>query len=922
MVIRRFSLVFTLVLLWTSQTKSQDVIFKLKQKYNLSSKATVSHLSSLNELLTSEQVQAQRIFPSHAVIRKAELNQGMIDLSGMFTIKTANLEQANELLLKLKKDSHLEYAEIAPDNQLIYQTNDTANYRQWYLASVRAFEAWDIEQGDTSVFIAITDTGSDTDHDDFTEAAYRNHNDPINGVDDDGDGFVDNYFGWDTGNNDGTVDSDNVNSHGMFVAGIASAATDNVTGISGCGFNTRIMTVKIDNFSGQLVGAYQGVVYAADQGAPIINCSWGSYTFTQFAQDVINYAAINKGALIICGAGNGPFGVPDPSGVETKFYPAAYENAIAVGSLEPGDTVKKSSNFGYWLDIFAPGGKMYTTNAAGGYDISGGTSMAAPVVAGAAALIKSQNPSFTAKQIEERLINSAVSVEGVNDNKYQNKMGAGKVDFYNAVANDSLPGIRMENIQYSNGRNANILPGDSILISGEFFNYLEPSDAITISIEELNGNAQPLIDQIGLSALGSLAKSDNFQNPFIFKLNPSLGTNQELEFRLRISSTNYEKTQYFSTVINSDYLNMSNNELTVTVGSDASFGYTGATNLGDGVRFQDGSSILYEGGLVMGNSSSYLLSRFRGSTGTDTDFRPLSLVREVSYTQAESASAGTFDEGNFSSNPRLKIEQTNYFYDSTYTENALLVNYQINNVSSGPVNGFYVGLIADWDIIDYTRNRVFYDDARKMGVSGSIDTSLVAGLMAISHPLLAKHYAIDNQDAGAGGVDLSGGFDRAEKFNVLLGGRDSAGFHIANGADILDVISMGPFDIPSDSMLSVTFAILVENNLNALQEAADSAISIYNNFPIGLNETVDSDISYSLYPNPAEGFLNIELRNEQAGIKEIEVYTIQGERLLIDRFQNGRIHRLNLQSLKSGVYLIRLLGENSLIQDKFVISKP
>jgi subtilisin family serine protease len=922
MVNPRFSYLFVLILLWTSEVNAQDVIFKLKQRYNLSSKATVGHIPSLNQLMSSQQLKAERIFPKHSAMRKAELDQGMVDLSGMFIVKTSGWEEANELLLKLKKDHHLEYAEIAPENQLIYQPNDTANYRQWYLASVRAFEAWDIEQGDTSVFIAITDTGSDTDHDDFIEAAYRNHNDPINGTDDDGDGFVDNYFGWDTGNNDATVDSDYGQSHGMSVAGIASSATDNITGISGCGFNTRIMTVKIDDFSGRLVGAYQGVVYAADQGAPIINCSWGSYSFSQFAQDIINYAAINRGALIICGAGNGPFNVPDPSGVESKFYPAAYENAMAVGSLIQNDTVKKSSNFGYWLDIFAPGEDMWSTNASGGYRNNGGTSMAAPVVAGAAALIKSQNPSFTAKQIEERLINSAVNVEGVNDSKYQDKMGAGKVDFYNAVANDSLPGIRMENIQYSNGRNANILPGDSILIGGEFINYLEPSDLISITIEELNGNAQPLVDQIGLSPLGTLGKTDNFQNPFIFRLDPSLGTNQELEFRLRISATNYEKIQYFSTVINSDYLNMSNDELTITVGSDASFGYTGATNLGDGVRFQGGSSIMYEGGLMMGNSSTYLLSRFRGSAGTDTDFRPLSLVREVSYTQAESASAGTFDDGNFSSNPRLQIEQTNYFYDSTYTENALLINYQINNVSGGPINGLYVGLIADWDIIDYTRNQVFYDDARKMGVSSSIDTSLVAGLMAISHPSLAKHYAIDNQDAGAGGVDLSDGFERSEKFNVLLGGRDSAGFHIPNGADILDAISMGPFNIPPDSLLSVTFAILVENELSDLQEAADSALSIYNRFPIGINEQTDLEFQYSLYPNPAEGILNIQVDANPLETIEIEVYNIQGKLVLSDRFQDGQIHQLNVQSLKSGVYLIRLLGENSLIQDKFVVSKP
>jgi len=903
---------------------AQEIIFKIKKEYHSSAKSSVSHLSSLSQLMNAYQLEEKRIFPSHTPLQKSEIKKGKVDLSAIFSVEANDQRQAQEILARLQSDKHLEYAEFAPVNRLIsYQPNDTANSRQWYLSSVRAFEAWDIEKGDTSVYIAITDTGSDTDHEDFGEATYRNHNDPINNVDDDGDGFIDNYYGWDTGNDDASVDPDNGQSHGMHVAGIASSATDNVTGISGCGFDTRIMTVKIDDFSGRLVGAYQGVIYAADQGAPIINCSWGSYFFSSFGEDIINYAAINRGALVICGAGNGPFSGPNAGvGAEDRFYPAAYENAMAIGSLIQNDTVKASSNYGYWLDIFAPGEDMWSTNAFGGYSRNGGTSMAAPVVAGAAALIKSQNPNYSAKQIWERLINSGVSVESVNDNKYRGKMGAGKVDFFNAVANDSLPGIRMENIRYSNGRTQNVGLGDSLLIRGLFTNYLAASSGVTVEIEELNGFAQPLVSQISLPALASLGEADNEQNPFIFSVNQGLTLNQRLEFKLTIQAGNYRRVQHFSTTINTDYFEMANDEISITVGSDGSFGYVGPFNQsGNGVRFKNGASLLNEGSFMVGNSPSYVTSKFRGANNSyDEDFISLSPTRELIFANSELASAALYNDGNFSSPARLEIAQTNYFYDSTYTDNAMLINYIISNVGGVDLNNIYAGLIADWDIVEFARNRVAYDSLRKMGISSSVDTSIVTGLMAISHPSLANHFAISNPSA-TGAIDPSDGFNRTEKFAILEGGTDSAGFNSPNGVDILDAISMGPFDLPADSSISLTFAILVAEDLNKLTEASDSALSIFNRFPIGISEEESTQSEILLYPNPAQEVLNIKQLDVEGERLEIRIYDLQGRLVFEKSLPPFQENPLDLSRLKNGVYLIQLQGKDQSFQDKLVISK-
>lgn len=912
----------------TVQLDAQKLNFRIKAEYRmLDQKAQLDQIAVLHEIEYSG-MEVEKLFPRHATLQKSELNAGYVDLSTIYQIHCNNEEQINELLTKLKKDPAVAYAEREVDNQLTYQPNDTANYRQWYLSSVRAFQAWDLEKGDSTVLIAITDTGSDTDHEDFGDALFKNLNDPINGIDDDNDGYIDNYYGWDVAANDGTVDADQHAgaSHGTNVAGIASSSTDNVTGISGCGFNTRILTVKIDNANGQLVGAYQGVVYAADQGAPIINCSWGSYTYSQLAEDIINYAAINRGALIICGAGNGPFSGPNTgTGIEQRFYPAAYDNAMAIGALLESDTVKLSSNYGYWLDLFAPGEAMWTTQSLGGYGITGGTSMAAPVVAAGAALVKSQNPGFTSRQIEERLINSAIELDSKNEAKYQGKTGAGKIDFYNALAIDSLPGIRMENIIYSNRINSNIVAGDSLFISGDFRNYLEASSAVNVQIEELGGMLQSIKTQISLPAIGSSASVDNFLDPFIFKLNSSIPLNQRLEFKISINAGNYSKVQYVSTIVNSDYLSLDNGEMSATISSTGSIGYSGGANSqGNGVRFRGGSSLLYEGSIMIGNSGSYLLDQFRGVGGTEEDFNSISLVREINYAQAEIASSSLYDDGGFSAPPRLEVEQNNYFYDSTYTENALLFNYKLRNKSVVPINGIYVGIIADWDLIDYSRNQVSFDDNRKLGISSSLDSSILAGLMAISHPNQARHYAIDNQSGGLGGVDLSDGFTDAEKYTTLQGGRDSAGY-ASNGSDIIDVISMGPFNLPTDSSLSLTFAMLVANDLSSLQEAADSAISIYNNLPIGIEENNSTNTVFRLYPNPANEQLNIVSLHDQNEPLQLRIVDLNG-RLLMKKtiMAQARIRQittLNISSLKSGVYLMQISNDESRFQDIFVVSR-
>ena len=163
--------------------------------------------------------------------------------------------------------------------------------------------------------IGIIDTGTDPDHPDLAANLKHNYADPINGLDDDGDGYVDNFNGWDLGesDNDATV---NANTHGSHVSGCAAAVTDNGVGVASPGFNCKFLPVKISNAGGTLTMGYEGIVYAADHGCNVINCSWGGGGGGALGQNAIDYATINKDALVVCAAGN--------NSSNQTFYPAAY----------------------------------------------------------------------------------------------------------------------------------------------------------------------------------------------------------------------------------------------------------------------------------------------------------------------------------------------------------------------------------------------------------------------------------------------------------------------------------------------------------------------------------------------------------------------------------------------------------------------
>lgn len=322
----------------------------------------------------------------------------------------------------LKKDPDVEFAEPNFFLKPVQIPNDAKFGEQWSLrntgqtiagkkgvagADVRAPGAWDLSKGSDSVIVAVIDTGVQISHPDLASKMWKNQAEiPNNNADDDGNGYVDDYDGWDFYNNDKTVYDDSGDFHGTHVAGIVGAATNNRAGVAGLNWKIKIMSLKfIGSFGyGTVADSVKAMEYATRKNAKIINASYGSYSFSN-----AEYAAIGKlkqrGVLFVAAAGNS-----SDNNDAVPAYPASYnhDNIISVGSSDNTDRASSFSNSGpFTVDLFAPGENIISTFPQNNYKLLSGTSMAAPHVSGIAAMLFASSPNINYSEQKSRVKNGS-----------------------------------------------------------------------------------------------------------------------------------------------------------------------------------------------------------------------------------------------------------------------------------------------------------------------------------------------------------------------------------------------------------------------------------------------------------------------------------------------------------------------------------
>lgn len=373
---------------------------------------------------------------------KLFLNANKINSQNIFNVNEASFTTFNELQNtppttyainasndQLEKIKLLPYVDTVEQDcyykiqgeevKILQTTNDPKLGELWGMKKIKADLAWDINKGLASVITAVSDTGVDYNHEDLKKNMWINTKEiPNNGVDDDNDGCIDGIYGCDFADNDGNPMPDNKDLvHGTHVAGTVAAVGDNGIGVTGVVQVSKIMALKGFNTFAQGDGTalLQTIYYAVNNGARVINCSWGRKgTVNQADRDAFAYAH-SRGVVVVVAAGNNNQDAFD-------FIPANLPNVITVAATDSVDQIATFSNWGTTIELAAPGGK--------GYDMAGqtedgilstlpnntygkfiGTSMAAPHVAGLATLILSINPNLTPADVLKIMQDSGDSID-------------------------------------------------------------------------------------------------------------------------------------------------------------------------------------------------------------------------------------------------------------------------------------------------------------------------------------------------------------------------------------------------------------------------------------------------------------------------------------------------------------------------------
>ena len=311
------------------------------------------------------------------------------------------------------------------DNTTCHPTSEGDCVTQWAWAKVNAYQAWDVTRGSAAVKVAIVDTGIDVGNPTYPWGPDYTGQEDIVGCQ---SPIIRSFVSGESGNDD--------NSHGTHVAGTIGACTNNGIGVAGANWAVQLMGVKVLDFSGSgtLSAVANGIRWAADNGAKVINLSLGTSSPYKTLQRAVNYAW-NKGAVLACAAGN--------DGTAARTYPAAYANCIAVAATDAADNIADFSNYGAdWVDVAAPGVNILSTmqdqwdwsflcwgyGYCEIYDSLSGTSMATPHVAGLAALVWARGSCSTNVCVRGKVETTADPIAGTGSYwRY------GRVNYYNAV---------------------------------------------------------------------------------------------------------------------------------------------------------------------------------------------------------------------------------------------------------------------------------------------------------------------------------------------------------------------------------------------------------------------------------------------------------------------------------------------------------
>lgn len=786
---------------------------------------------------------------------------------------------------------------------------------QYHLPMVRAAQGWDLARGEWNpVLLAVIDAGIDIDHPDLAPNVQLNPADPPNGLDDDGNGFVDDHRGWNfaAGNDDpGALAAATPQAvmHGTHVAGLAAAVCDNGLDIAGLGWNGPVLCVAAGSAVADNVVAFgfQAMLYAAERGARIINCSWGRpRTTSRLEVEVLEYLR-TLGVLVVAAAGN--------EGGSEPFYPAAYPGVLAVANVTADTLRNSSSNYGDWVDMAAPGTFILSLAAGDGITRLSGTSMASPLVAAAGALLAGLRPELDPRQMGLQLRVSSVPVpsDGIAG---QRGLGHGLLAVDRALLWRG-PGLWIEDLAVEDrDGDGFVSAGESMTVRPVWRNILDRATGdvdvrVYYAAEDGGGSDGPEPVPAGGFTLPPVPAGGQPVAPAALVLTPEGGLPPGEKIRLLwewedpLADPPYGDRQLIEVAGPPLGVDSTEGEIDFTLAGNGRLGFHGRGG-GDGedgigVRYsplaaQHGAvastGLLFEGALIVGTGPDRLSDGARFAPDGDyhrhwqaptfSDLPAPAATYVLSGGQRLHAARASYADSGAPSPLGLRVTATALAPEPEVYPGTALVLLEIRNEGTGGLSGLRAGWFLDWDLPESGDLAVVGPNTTARDAESGLALTWRdsdPGGLTVAADLLSADGApavvrlIDNV-AGAD-WNIYDGYSEAEKWDSLLG--EAAPAEVG-GTDVSQILSLGPFALaPGDSLRCVLLLAAGNSRGQAVANAGGGR---------GLAALVLSESLWRTdgafgtvgapYPNPASGMVRIDVEGNHLAPWRLMVYDLRG----------------------------------------------
>ncbi len=860
--------------------------------------------------------------------RKINSNQSK-SLQNIYLYTFSNNVDANLIIHKIQKLNYTIWAEVDEKMRLAdFVPSDSLFSAQWYLSKTNLPAAWEIQTADSSIIVAVLDNGIDQNHSELQNILWRNFQEVVDGIDNDENGLVDDVAGWDFGENNADINHDFGGYHGSMVAGIIAANTNNLIGISSVAFNSKIMPLKItsvDDEEGEIVwmsSGYEAIIYAAESGADIINCSWGNYQYSNFGAEAVDFANQN-GCVVVAAAGN--------DGIPEIFYPAGLNGVLSVGGTNEDDEKWSESNYGTNLDVLSPSTNILTLSANNSYGNASGTSLATSIVSGIAALVKSHFPDDNSFQIAERIRITSENIDNLNSG-FEYQLGKGRVNSLAAINSDNSKSVRILTYLLQDDNSDGILEnGEQVSIEMNFINHLAQTNSLQIYLISENSNVQILNGNYSAGSVQRNSVFSNSSNKFVIQIDEYTPENEQIDIRIQFVDENYTDFQWISFTANPSYSDMNLNNVALTLTGNGTLGYEDYpyNSKGNGLTYKnDEKTRFFEAGLMFGNSAVKISDAIHKTMFEyHNDFENLTPFSiELPGENAEQQGFANFLESVIDSN-YLGIQTTlnSYSFSDVENEDFVVLHYNFKNISGRIINDFYAGLFIDFDLDenDYDDDKVEYDENANVGFAFDANLASIQTYHGVSliSDMNYNFYAIENY-----GNDISvEDFSDAEKWLTLSNGLQKI---TAGPSDISLVVAGGPYQIADSNSLNVAFAIAVGDSKENVLQSIRQAKRKYSEFNVGTEILPEIPKEYKLfqnYPNPFNPSTEIKFKLPTNGNVKLTVFNSLAEEVitLANKEFSAGSHSIvfHPENLPSGIYFYKLTSGNFVDVKKMILLK-